>query len=136
MHINNIELMNSNDWHFISIQTVISQKIAKYQIIIQILDRIETAVSFSKQYILHNSIVEDLLYETRLIENILRNDYKLPFTPILENIVLCEEIDNYIQCPEIKIYNLLKNAFLVVISQKTVSVKNCNGAITTCCLNL
>lgn len=88
------DIHNTDQFYHFMIQTVISQIITEYQMIVQILDNLENAITFSKLNILHNSIVEpaDLFREIQLIQKHLLNNNKLPFEPNIDNLLLFEKI--------------------------------------------
>lgn len=116
-HIKNVVIENSKISHLFQIETIISQLITEYQMITQILNTLETAITFAKLGILHNSIVDpdDLLKEINYIQPYLRNSHKLPFQPTRENLLLFEQITN------VKAYQKLNKLIFIIeipITQK------------------
>lgn len=87
------KLMNMETYHYFLTQMIISQITTAFQIIYDIFERIEVAITFSKLNTFHNSIIEpvDLLSEILSVTNQL-NENKFPFVPNLENILLFEKI--------------------------------------------
>lgn len=75
------------------LQTTVLHVINTFQIIYDILEKIEIAITFSKLNSFHNSIIEPnyLLSEIVNINKLLTNK-KLPFEPIIENILTFEKI--------------------------------------------
>lgn len=75
------------------LQNVISQYTSSLQIIYDLLEKIEVAISFSKSNVFHNSIVEpnDLFSEIILLNKQLKTS-RFPFKPTLENLLLFEKI--------------------------------------------
>lgn len=126
-HINQLEqVIQSTQLEYIEthnyllLQTLISQFITTFQIIYDILERLEIAITFSKLNTFHNSIIEptDLLSEILTItENL--NGNKLPFEPILENILLFEKTI------EIKSYNK-ENQLVFIIEVPIVKAESYN----------
>lgn len=80
--------------NFFLSQVLMSQITTSYQIIIEMLDNLVTAITFAKINILHNSIIEsnDLLNELKSINQFVHKNQKLPFEPKLENILLYEKL--------------------------------------------
>lgn len=74
------------------LQSVLTQYITSLQIIYDLLEKIEVAISFSKLNTFHNAIVDpnDLLSEMIQIDKLLINS-KFPFEPILENLLMLEK---------------------------------------------
>ncbi|KAJ8965262.1 hypothetical protein NQ317_010919, partial [Molorchus minor] len=93
--IKNTETDNNKMRYYLLLQTLMFQTITSYQIIYDILEKLQVAITFSKLNTFHSSITEpaDLLSEILLIRN------KLPFEPIIENMLTFEKI------MEIKSYN-------------------------------
>lgn len=89
------ELGNAQVYEYFLIQMIISQINAAYQAIYDVLERIEVAITFAKLNTFHNSIADpkDLLEEVKTISGHLTKN-KLPFEPILENILLFEKTLN------------------------------------------
>lgn len=94
---------------FLLVQTVCNQIQTAYQIIYDILEKIEVAISFAKLNTFHNAIVEptDLLDEIKNISIHLDNG-KLPFRPEIDNILYYEKILN------IKSYSTLESIVFVI----------------------
>lgn len=80
-------------YYYFFIEMIISQIITEFQIIYDILEKLETAITFSKLNTFHNSIIEpkELLIEIQSISKYLINN-KLPFEPKMENLLLFEKI--------------------------------------------
>lgn len=106
--IKTTKLKDIETYNYFLLEMLISQFITAFQVIYDTLEKIEVAISFSKLNTFHNSIIEpvDLLSDVLFIsKQLIKN--KLPFDPILENILLFEKI------MEIKSYN--KNNQIVFI---------------------
>lgn len=93
--LNTVELKNIETYNYFLIEMVISQITTAFEVIYGILEKIEIAITFSKLNTFHNSIIkpEELLNEIKLISVHLTKN-KLPFEPILENILLIERTVN------------------------------------------
>lgn len=87
------EIEDANTYYLFYIEMILSQIITEFQSIYDILEKIETAITFSKINTFHNSIINphDLLNEIKSI-SIHLNDNKLPFEPKIENLLLFEKI--------------------------------------------
>lgn len=96
--IKTVGLTELDSQNYFLIHTLLTQIHFAYQLIFDVLERIETAISFAKLNVLHNSIIEpsDLLEELKNITSQI-SEVKLPFQPILENVLLFEKILN-IRC--------------------------------------
>lgn len=93
--LKSIELRNTHAYDYFLIQMTISQITTAFQVIYDILERLEVAITFAKLNTFHNSITDpkDLLDEVKSISiHLVRT--RLPFKPILENILLFEKIIN------------------------------------------
>lgn len=114
------DLHNIETHNYFLIQMVISQIITAYQVIYEVLENIEVAITFSKLNTFHNSIVEpnELLQEIKLISGKLTK-HKLPFEPVLENVLLFEKT------MEIKSYSK-QNQIIFIIEIPIVEVENYN----------
>lgn len=86
-------IMNLELYHYFLLQVTLSQFVQTYQIIYDILDKIEVAITFSKLQTFHNSIIEpsELMNEIYFIDHNIDNIY-LPFEPIIQNLILFEQI--------------------------------------------
>lgn len=91
--LKNTKLTNIETYDYFLIHTIAQQLTMNFQIIYDIFEKIEVAISFAKLNTFHNSIVEpiDLLNEIKLIESHISKG-KLPFEPELENILYLEKI--------------------------------------------
>ena len=89
--INSHSLRNTEIKHQFWLQTVFSQFIAPFQIINDVLQQIEVAITFSKSNTFHNSIVEpeNLLSAIIDVDKVLKKN-KFPFDLNLNNILLFE----------------------------------------------
>ncbi|WP_253302427.1 envelope fusion protein [Wolbachia endosymbiont of Psylliodes chrysocephala] len=87
------QIQNKQTFESVYIQEVTNQISILYQNIYDLLEKIETAITFSKINVFHNSIIDpkDLINHIKLINNNLLNN-KLPFEPILNNILKFEKI--------------------------------------------
>lgn len=99
--IENVELKQTTISEVLQVHMILSQIALFYQNIYNILERIETAITFAKLRTFHNAIMnpEYLLTEMQLISKHLINE-KLPFKPIKENMLNienCLEIKSYIK---------------------------------------
>lgn len=85
---------NLQDFHYFLIQMIFTQIMQSFQTIYDQLEKIESAISFSKTNTFHNSIVEpnELLTEMSRIAKILVDNSRFPFEPILKNILLLESV--------------------------------------------
>lgn len=103
--INKVEIKETNLFEFFRIHMIFSQITTFYQNIYDILENIETAISFAKLNTFHNTIVNtnELLAELRLLTKKLTFE-KLPFEPTSENILKLEntlEIRSFVKNKEI-----------------------------------
>lgn len=92
-YINSTYIKNVEANNCLFLQTIISQYTSSLQIIYDLLEKIEIAITFAKLNTLHNSILEpkDLLTEIIFINKHL-NKNGFPFEPTLENIILFEKV--------------------------------------------
>lgn len=92
--VKTVEFQKIKVHEVIIIQLVITQILTAYQVIADLLEKIEVAISFSKLNTFHNSIVDplELLNEIKSIKSHLSNNGKLPYEPTIENILLFEKI--------------------------------------------
>lgn len=74
--------------------SVLAQITTEYQSIVQSLENLENAITYSKLNVLHNSIIKpsDLLNEIKNISQFIHTGHKLPFEPKLENLLLFEKM--------------------------------------------
>lgn len=103
--INKVEIKEANLFEFFRIHMILSQITTFYQNIYDILENIETAISFAKLNTFHNTIVNtnEFLVELRSLNQKLTFE-KLPFEPTSENILNIEntlEIRSYVKNKEI-----------------------------------
>lgn len=91
----NTEAYFLDTYQYLLLQITLSQIINEYQIIYDILEKIETAISFAKINVFHNSIVQsdELFKEINSVSQYLKNS-KLPFKPELINLILFEKTIN------------------------------------------
>lgn len=99
--INKVEIEETNLFEFFRIHMIFSQITTFYQNIYDILENAETAISFAKLNTFHNTIINtnELLTELQLLDKKLTFE-KLPFEPIIENILKIEntfEIKSYVK---------------------------------------
>ena len=87
------ELNREND-HYLQTQNALAQFILSFQLIYDLLEKIEVAISFSKTNTFHNSIIEpkELFIEIQNVNTLLSNDNKFPFEANIENLLLFERI--------------------------------------------
>lgn len=85
--INELKWKEIYNFQFSLIKTTFSQIITAFQIIYDILEKTKIAITFSKLYVFHNSIVEqnELLKAIQSITTEITGN-KLPFPATLENI--------------------------------------------------
>lgn len=116
--VKNLQTKEIYSFQFSLIQTTLSQLITAFQIIYDILEKIETAITFSKLNVFHNSIVEpnELLKAIQTISTEIKEN-KLPFQATLEHILKFEKI------LEIKSY-VKKNQVVFIIEIPIVEGKN------------
>lgn len=102
------------------LQILLFQIITAFQAIYDVLEKIEVAITFAKLNTFHNSIIDpnDLVSDISLIGDQLKNN-KLPFEPILENILMIEKI------MEIKSYSK-GNQIIFIIEIPIVENQNYN----------
>lgn len=91
--LESIQIEHSEMNRALSIQTILFQITTALQIINDIFNKLETAISFAKTKIFHNAIIEpsELLKEIKAINSYIKNA-KLPFKPKLSNVLLFEKI--------------------------------------------
>lgn len=89
------ELRNSGLYEYFLTHTVLIQLSITWQIMFNILDTIQTAITFSKLNTFHNSIVhpDDLLNELLSIKKVITNE-NLPFEPNHQNLLSIEKTIN------------------------------------------
>jgi len=109
-----LEAQAIGTYYFFYTEMVISQLTTEFQAIYDIFERIETAITFSKMNILHNSIIQpnELLNEIQYISKYLTTT-KLPFEPNKVNILMFEKISR------IKSYSS-ENKIIFIIEIPTV----------------
>lgn len=80
-------------YNYFLLNLIVTEVISSFEIINNMLEKVEVAITFSKLNIFHNSMIEpeDLLREIELISGHLTYG-KLPFQPIISNILLYEKI--------------------------------------------
>lgn len=93
-YLKNKAIENIGTYSFFFIEMVISQITTEFQIIYDILEKIEIGITFSKLNVFHNSIIDsnELLTEIKIISKHLATNNKLPFEPELENLLQFEKI--------------------------------------------
>lgn len=93
-YVKTTQMTDVDNYHLLILQIVISQIITEYQTIIQILEDLENAITFSKLNVMHNSIINTnvLLNELLQVQHHLSDQHKLPFEVQLENILLFEKV--------------------------------------------
>lgn len=113
-----ITKLTTYNFHFALIQATFSQMLVSFQIIYDTLEKLETAITFSKLNIFHNSIVEPrkLLKAIQSISKEIKGN-KLPFSTTLENILKFEKI------LEIKSY-IKENQVVFIIDVPIVEKEN------------
>lgn len=91
---NDIKLKNMKLKNYFLIQMIVSELTIAFQTIYDVFEKIEIAISFAKSNTFHNSIVDpdELLNEIKVANKYLTKGKKLPFEPILENILLFENV--------------------------------------------
>lgn len=90
---NSIHFMDTYNYFLLNL--IMTEIISSFELISNMLEKLEVAITFSKLNTFHNSIIkpEELLNEIKLISQHLVEG-KLPFEPIIENILLYEKIIN------------------------------------------
>lgn len=91
--LHTLESESIGTYYYLYVEMVISQIVTEFQIIYDVLERLEVAITFSKLNTFHNSIIEskDLLTEIESISKYLTGN-ELPFEPKIENLLLFEKI--------------------------------------------
>lgn len=91
--IRKTKLTEINNYQYFLTYTVLNQITFTFQIMYDILERIETAISFAKLNTLHNSIINPVVFsqEIKTIENFIK-PFNLPFENKLENMLKLEKL--------------------------------------------
>lgn len=115
--IQTTQLKNIETQWELLLQMIFSQLTSSFQILYDILERLEVAITFSKLNVFHNSIVDpnEFLHEIATVNKYLTIG-KLPFEPIHKNILLLERLI------EVKSY-LKENNIIFILNLPIVETK-------------